>query len=248
MQMFSNRNFVMSMVCITISGSAFAENGLEATLGAGVLQMQSHVKGEKSETEFFPMVELSYGGFSLSADGLGYTYELSPLSAVFFSLGTRNSTVDGGNLTLSNLTKRDDATEVGVAWIKNEPMFELTTYLNADISNTHKGFEVGFDLGKPMMFAGGYLTPSIGVNYLSEDLVNYYYGVSSSEASNGIKSYDADGSLGANLGLEYVYKIYSGWHSYTAVSWDYLGSGVGDSSIVERDSVWSGIIGIVYEF
>ncbi|ADZ92400.1 MipA/OmpV family protein [Marinomonas mediterranea] len=248
MQASLNRYLVVGALCTTISAVAQADNGFEATVGVGLALLQSHVKGEGNEAELFPMVELSYADFSLSPDGLGYTYELTPLSALFFSLSTRDASFDSSNTKLSNLNKRDDAGEFGIAWVQTSPSMELTTYLISDISDTHKGYEIGVDLGLPTTFAGGYLTPSIGVSYLSEDLVNYYYGVSQSEVTGSIGSYESDGSFGANVGLEYVYKIYSGWHSYTAVSMEYLGSGISDSSIVDRDTVWSGVIGIVYEF
>jgi len=230
------------------TGNTFAAE-FNANVGIGAAHIQSHVKGEDDSNQLFPYAELQYGMLTLNPDGLGITTALTPTSALSFILTLRESSFDAtDNKELAGLTKRDETGELMINWVQMTPWADLSASISADLMDKHGGYELGFGVSRQIQMLGGIFIPQAGLQYQSEKLVDYYYGVSKAEASHTIEAYNAKASITSNLSLTHIYKLSGGWHTATAMAFNSLGEGISDSSIVERDNYWMGSVSLFYQF
>lgn len=236
------------VIVATVTTPVFA-NELSASVGAAVIGSQSYIIGENHEARIVPYVELGYGMFSLNEDGLTMTYEVDDANSVSVIISQRESVFDrGDNNKLRHFDKRDSAVELTANWMYSFENGDITLSATGDVSNTHDGYEIGMGYSKNIVALGGMLIPSVAVALQSEELVDYYYGVSSKESTSDIAEYKGKDSLTAALSVAHIYSISEDWSTFTNVSWQYLGSGISDSSIVKKDNVWTVILGAAYEF
>lgn len=236
-----------AVLAATIGNAGATE--FSANVGVGAAHIQNHVKGEDDKNQIFPYAELQYGMVTLNPDGLGLTTSLTPTSALSFVLKMRESSFDeSDNKVLSKLTKRDDTGELMVNWVQMTPWADVSAFVSTDLMDKHGGYELGFGVSRQIPMLGGVFIPQVGIQYQSEKLVDYYYGVSQEESSSVIGAYDGKGSMTANASLTHIYKLSGGWHTATAVAYNYIGEGISDSSIVERDGYWMGSVSVFYQF
>lgn len=220
-----------------------------ADLGLSLLGAQSHVFGEENKAEVRPYLNLEYGVFIAGPDGLGVSGQLGEsdqLSAVFI---VRESVIDHDeNGLLKHLKERDDATELALHWTHFTPLVDITTAISSDVSDTHEGYEAKLMLSKKLETEAGIFIPAVAIQHQSEELVDYYYGVRAAEANSRFASYQGKAATNANASITHVYPITPEWHVATQVAYDYLGSGISDSPIVEESGYWSGALSVFYRF
>ena len=235
---------------LLILGSGHSQAAeFNANAGVGVAHIKNHVKGEDNRNELFPFAELQYGMFILNQDGLGVTTSLTPDSNLSFFLTLRETSFDArDNKELAGLTQRDDTGELLISWVQMTPWAELSASVSTDLMDKHGGYELDLGISRQIPMLGGVVIPEAGIQYQSEKLVDYYYGVSQSEASQSIKAYDGKASLTSNLSLTHIHSLSSGWYTATVVELYGLGKGISDSSIVERDNYWMGSVALFYQF
>lgn len=223
---------------------------LDASLGVASSWQQSYVIGEDDDPKYLPYINVQYGLFVLNYDGLGITKKVGKADQFSALFNLRESTIDhGDNDVLSNLKKRDDATDLALLWTHNTSLVDFTGGVVFDVSDTHQGYEALLGLSKQYVTQKfGIFKPAATISYQSEDLVDYYYGVSTAEADAKIAAYEGDASVNAQLSFTHIYPINDNWHTATVVSYDYLGSGISDSPIVERDNYWTGALALFYKF
>lgn len=76
-----------------------------------------------------------------------------------------------------------------------------------------------------------------------------YYGVSVQEsAGSGFAAYQGNDALVSRAELTHIFPFGDHWQTITNVSYSNLGSGIKDSSIVERSDVWGGSLTVAYKF
>lgn len=235
---------------LLVAGSGYTQAAeFSANAGLGVAHIKNHVKGEDDRNELFPFGELQYGMFILNQDGLGVTSTLTPSSTLSFFLTLRESSFDAkDNKELAGLTQRDDTGELLINWVQMTPWVDLNASISGDLMDKHGGYELDLGISRQIPMLGGVVIPEAGIQYQSEKLVDYYYGVSKAEASQSIKAYDGKASLTSNISLTHVHSLSSGWYTATVVEFYGLGEGISDSSIVERDNYWMGSVALFYQF
>lgn len=221
----------------------------DADLGLTLSGQQNHVIGEENEAELHPYLNLKYGMFVASPEGVGMTTnvgESNQLSALFLM---RKSVIDhDDNKQLAYLGKRKDATELALHWTHFAPYVDITGTVSMDVSDAHDGYEAKLMLSKRIETALGSLIPAAAIQYQSDDLVDYYYGVRTSEASSSFSAYKGKASTNANVSMTHVYPMTDQWHVATTVAYDYLGDGISDSTIVKESGYWSGSMTVFYAF
>ena len=92
------------------------------------------------------------------------------------------------------------------------------------------------------------LTPSFGLVYQSNKLVDYYYGVQSNEVVVGRPLYEGKSALNYNLTLNALWKVTENVELLGQVKYEVLGDGITDSPIVDEDSTYFFTVGAVYRF
>ncbi|HSN51987.1 MAG TPA: MipA/OmpV family protein [Woeseiaceae bacterium] len=133
-----------------------------------------------------------------------------------------------------------------VGWRGWPVHFELKWY--NEIFSDYGGPTTEFKVSLPREHSRGWFVPSVTVLHNSASHNRYYYGVSESEAARipGLDPYTPGASLNVRAGISTGYAINDQWLLSVSVNHEWLGSEITASPIVDKDSIWSGTVGIAY--
>jgi outer membrane protein len=92
------------------------------------------------------------------------------------------------------------------------------------------------------------LSPSIGLVYQDNSLVDYYYGVQTNEVAIGRPQHSAQGSLNYNVTLNSSWNITRHIQLLGQLKYEMLGDGVTNSPIVDKDNLYFFTLGAVFRF
>lgn len=171
-------------------------------------------------------------GLSLTLQPRPYGYEASD-SSYLREMETREKTVEGG-VALS-ASYRDAYAEI---------------MLLTDLLDRYDSWLLRAEFGHSFAFGDFTLYPSVIINYLSDDFLDYYYGVKESETNIalGRKAYRADAGwqIGAQTFLNY--DINKNYALLLNIRADKLPSSATDSPLVEDEFIYSGLLSLMYSF
>ena len=128
------------------------------------------------------------------------------------------------------------------------PNFDWQTQILQDVTGAHGGQKVRTALTVPWFKNNHAWELSAGVTWQSEKLVDYYYGVQSTEVNNQNLAYQAPASTSIYLKAEWETRFNKHWGLRAVTSYKKLGSGVIDSPIVVDDHVFTFYAAGVYHF
>lgn len=133
-----------------------------------------------------------------------------------------------------------------VGWRGWPVHFELKWY--HEIFSDYSGPTTELKVSLPREHSRGWFVPSVTVINNSASHNRYYYGVSESEAEliPGLDPYTPGASLNVRAGISAGYSINNKWLLSVSLNHEWLGSEITGSPIVDRDSIWSGTVGVAY--
>lgn len=133
-----------------------------------------------------------------------------------------------------------------VGWRGWPVHLELKRYY--ELFSSYGGPATEFKLSAPREYTWGWLVPSVTFVRNSTEHNRYYYGVSESEAdaNPGLDSYAPGSSTNLIAAISAGYAINNRWLLSLSLDHEWLGSEISDSPIVDKDSIWSGRVGIAY--
>lgn len=144
--------------------------------------------------------------------------------------------------------KRDYAYELGLETLFDGEWGSATVRAFHDVSGTHDGFEVGADYDYRVTRGRFSVAPSVGVEYKSRKLNDYYWGVHADEAGDNIIEYHVDGGFGWHAGLRTNYYVTRHLRAALSVNYERLQSSVADSPLVKDDYVLGFFGGFAWTF
>ena len=131
-----------------------------------------------------------------------------------------------------------------VGWRGWPVHFELKWY--HEIFSSYGGPTTEFKTSLPREHPWGWFVPSVTLVHNSAEYNRYYYGVSESEARRGLEEYTPGSSTNVRVGLSTGYSFNDRWLLTVSLNHEWLGAAIENSPIVDKNSVWSGSIGIAY--
>jgi len=195
-----------------------------------------------------PMINLQYKRFFIEGSSIGY-YLNKNEKFKFAAIGAPRFwgyEPDDSN-ALTNMTKRGGSFDAGVrGTLVNDALFDTEVTFLSDVTDEHNGQEVALFIKRA--FVQGALTPRIGLKWHSNNLVEHYFGVKTSEARPGRPAYDPDSSMSFVAGGTLALPIGEKWAFVTDASVMVMGEEMTDSPIVEDDAIWSVVSGFVYRY
>jgi outer membrane protein len=154
-------------------------------------------------------------------------------SSALRGMDDRDWSVDGG---------------LGLSWLTDIGLFGLSFV--TDLLGRHDGQELEFSYTMLFEWGGFDFIPSTGVRWKSENLVDYYYGVRPDEArfdpAPARLAYDADNAVDPYIRLAVRRKLVPRWSLLMAAQYEWLGSEITDSPIVDKDYDASFLLGLLY--
>lgn len=226
-----------------------SDNASQWALGAGVGVERSPYTGYGNRTRALPL--LMYNGPRFRLFGTTADLKLGAVGPVGFSL--RAQYTDEGYESsdapiLNGMEKRKGSFWLGGAALWRNPYADLSLEWLADASGNSHGQTVKLR-GEHRFKSGRFtLAPYLGVNWMSSDYVDYYFGVRSNEVRAGRAFYQ--GSSTANLvgGLRTDWQMTSSQSLFLDLRVTRFGSGITDSPLVDRSSAAAVRAGYLYHF
>jgi outer membrane protein len=144
--------------------------------------------------------------------------------------------------------RRDYAVELGFETLFDGEWGAATLRGFHDVSGTHDGFEIGADYDYRFVHGRFSLAPSVGVEYKSRALNDYYWGVHADEASANIVEYHVDAGFGWHAGLRINYYVTKHLRAALSVNYERLQDSVAESPLVEDSHVLGFFGGLAWSF
>jgi len=138
----------------------------------------------------------------------------------------------------------DGGLEIGYAGDWGDLQLQILT----DLSFAHKGAEVWASYAYPWQHGNWKIVPSIGVNWKSHNLLNYYYGVRNSEAEFNRPAYTARSGFNGFVKLSAAYHFNDHWGVVGVAKYETLSRSIRRSPIVDQNSIETLFIGLMYKF
>lgn len=152
------------------------------------------------------------------------------------------------SLDIERLHDRDTAGLSGFEYTYMHQHFEWQTQALQDVTGVHKGQKVRTALTFPFQQNKNFWALTGGLTWQSSRLVDYYYGVTASEALRPSQLYQAPASSSFFIKGEWERPLTKHFGVRAVASYKWLGKGVTDSPLVDDDTVATWFVAGVYHF
>ncbi len=125
---------------------------------------------------------------------------------------------------------------------------------NIDVTTKTNGYLLSAEYSKKLFLPVSskflfFITPSLGVNYSSEQITNYFYGISASEATrSGLPEYSTNGALSPYLGVNMLINFSERWNLFVATRLNRLPDQIYDSPMVSQRYIFTTVLSLTYNF
>lgn len=243
----SCRRIVMMFLCITCPTLLHAG---DFSVGAVAANSSGEYIDSNAQSYLLPLVR--YNSDSWTVTTIRAEYHL-PI--------TSNLWVDTiAAFRLQNLSDKTSDKTVGIEK-RNESLdagFSINYYLGDfgftgvewlhDISSTHKGNELSLLYAFPLEGPKIGITPSLFISRMSDDLVDYYYGVRTPEVRSDRPFYQGKSTTNYGASLELRYSMSRHWKLYLQSSITQLGKNITASPLVDRKNSLNSSLAVNYRF
>ncbi len=152
---------------------------------------------------------------------------------------------------LDGMDDRDYSLDGGLQFTWDIPVMgnlELGTSVAGDLLSEYKGMEIESTLSKLFDFTPVFVRLGIGVSWQSESLVDYYYGVKSTEVTATRSEYSPNSAVNGNIALDVYLALSEEWLVVSRVKCDFLNNEIKDSPIVDEDYTITTLLGVTRMF
>ncbi len=237
-------------LCLTVLVSLpLSANAGEWGLGLGVAVQQQPQKGIDNQVFVVPFP--SYQGERLNLGFGTFSYALNDSNRIHIAVegGLRFDGYDPDDSSvLLGLEERDPTFDMGFSITSTNRWGVTSLSARADVLGVHKGKELSASYQYPIQSGNWTLIPTLEVDMLSSNIVDYYYGVRSSESTFSRPAYSGDSVTNVSAGLSMQYRLNSNWDLVGGVEYTTLGSEITDSPIIMEDHQSLLFTGLVYRF
>ncbi|GAA6152273.1 MipA/OmpV family protein [Pseudoteredinibacter isoporae] len=228
----------------------YDDEGREFALGIMVANDQSLYVGGKDEVQPFPFIQARWGNFYFQGPSLGYVLYEDNAWSLTSSLsleGIGDSDRDKSRL-LSDMPDFDSVVmgEIGVS--HEADWGELSFSVGGDISGAHDGYTAELAYAFPISLGPVRVQPGIGVQWVSEEVNQYFYGVRQQYVRPDRAFYRPDAGVNYSAGVTAIYPFMKRHSIIVNAEYEAFSTEVTDSPIVDRDNTFSVGIGYVYRF
>ncbi len=242
-----------ALVLVPQLSMAQQQTGAVATpwaVGLGVATTQRPYAGDSSKTIPFPFVSYENDYFRIA--GIGADLKLGAAGPLTFALRAKYAFADGyksGDAPiLAGMQDRKGSLWLGPAVQWKTDIAKLSFEVLGDVLGKSKGIEA--KLGAEHDFrAGSFMfTPHVAAEFVDSKYVDYYYGVTASEATANRAAYEGKSTVNLEGGLRAAFMINPANSVFADAGAKALGKGITDSPLVDRKTTASFAVGYIYRF
>ncbi len=242
--------FIFSTLFSTFSFAETNDNRFNFA-GVGAIVSTSPYEGVSTKTRAVPFLFMEYKGFYIKGIEAGYHFIDKGSWTVSVITSPRFMGYSAGDSDiLEGMEDRKMSLDAGVKATYTLPgdMGAITAKALADVLSRSDG--AVYELAWGREFKGGIfrLSPSFGVRYLDEALVDYYYGVRDVEARVGREAYAPHGAADPFADVLFTCGLSKRLIVVTRVGAEFLGRAVRKSPLVDESYVLTAAAGLTYRF
>lgn len=154
---------------------------------------------------------------------------------------------DDGDI-FSGMEERSGSVDLGFSIDYEHDFGDFSFSFLNDVSSEHKGNEITLSYAKPFQVDSTRITPYVELTRLSDDLVDYYYGVRANEVTANRSYYLGEASTNAEIGIRTNWQ-FGNHHSFMLnASYTAFGSEIKDSPLMDSSGSANLILGYLYVF
>ena len=220
-------------------------------VGLGVLFRAEPYEAIDNRILFLPHMIVRRGNFFIEGLEAGYRVAEGAQGHFDLILTPRLDGYDADeHALLKGMADRDFSLDGGIATTWREGPFEFKLSAVTDLLHKSEGEEVTVSVGNTYILTGKMtiLTPSIGVRWQNEELVNYYYGVNGREARATRSAYTGEATLNYIAAINATYSLSKRSTLFAAVEYERLGDDIYDSPLVDKDQIISVFLAYGWQF
>lgn len=148
----------------------------------------------------------------------------------------------------SSLPERDFAANGGFEMLYISPWGDLQAQFLSDISSTHNGESAFVSYSYPWLMPHSEVSLTLGLEWKSSNLLDYYYGVRKEESLEGRPVYRAGSGTNGVMRLTASQALNEHWKLVGMVEREYLSSAIRRSPIINENRITSYFLGLYYQF
>lgn len=225
------------------------------SIGIGGIYTFNAYKGTKDTRLIIPMISYTGKHITLAGPYFGYHFlqkKKYQLTAQAFLYPLNFKPNKSSDPKIKKLNKRK---------------YTIMAGIRGDIPLQHKG-EIQLGASKSIYGANGYflngqykytinrlftnnlllITPGFGLEWHSNNLNNYYYGISSAEIASGILPYTANSSFNPFVSLNLLYFFKQRWSVGASMQIAYLPNTIYDSPMVDKRYITTSVLFLTRSF
>ncbi len=146
------------------------------------------------------------------------------------------------------LRDRDIAALAGLEASGDLGRFEWQAQALSDLSGVHNGEELRFALSTGTQQRANQLGLSLGFNWKSAEVMEYYYGVTQGESSGQRPAYRPGSGISPFVRLSWSRPVSEKWRWLGSVQYEHLSEAVRNSPLIDQNKVMQIFVGGVYHF
>ncbi|MCL1057457.1 MipA/OmpV family protein [Shewanella gelidimarina] len=231
------------------NGNIYSHQG-QYFVGAGAATGSEFYKGQDHKTGYY--LNGGYHGEDLNADlaGINYRFLGDNDSKINFSaFVVANPGFDSSDADiLTGMKDRKISGDLGLNADVHLGKGTLSSKFQHDVTGVYDGYQADVTYYLPMNLGFGDLVPYAGVHYFSKDYVDYYAGVSKSDATTERPTYEASGAFAYKAGYALVVPITANLDITQATGYSHLTADMADSPLIDSSNQWVTTLGVSYSF
>lgn len=207
--------------------------------GAGVAFNQQIYKGFDQRTIAIPLVGYVGEKFNVFGPFINYSMIRNDEWNIDLNLSPRFNGYDEEDSDFfSGMKERKDSLDAGFTFKYNPNTWSYQFKALTDVLSKSSGSEYEFNVAKKFKSKALTIEPSVSINRLNHNLVDYYYGVTADEATELRPYYEGLSTTNKSLNLSLSHPIPIGLVRLD-LSNTWYGSGIANSSLVDDDKALS---------
>ncbi|WP_223789705.1 MipA/OmpV family protein [Marinicella meishanensis] len=222
----------------------------ELKLGLAAVTSGSIYRGGSSQSRIFPAIDYQYKRFYFQAGDLGFNLVDEEKWEVDFGFGVNLvGDVDrGDSRLLRNLPDLSFPVNAFVSAQYKSKIGLFKVKHNHEINNKHNGHSTSFSYSAPIFHGRWLIMPQLSYELHSEEVVNYFFGVSPTDATADYGAYQADAGHAYQLSVLALYEITERWSFVGNLQNEFYSDEISDSTLVDDDQRLSVFAGFLYTF
>jgi outer membrane scaffolding protein for murein synthesis (MipA/OmpV family) len=150
---------------------------------------------------------------------------------------------------LDTIEDRDASLELGIEYLRTYDGYDIRSRFLTDALSKHSGHLFSVEVSRAFFTSTTLFVPTLGFTYISEQAIDYYYGVSPAETSAQLLTYQGEQAVVASARIYIERPISETWSAIGFANYHHLPDSIKDSPIITADGGSYAIgLGVLWTF